>query len=109
MTRAPPHASRAVRQYGFGHLRSSQPWRATSQAGSQMSKVCVPGGQVPLRTLLLTSRYLSEQRKRGFQSVGYLVVTPFKARHIASGRQRTASNDKSELQRNRSRRRTFRT
>src|SRR5665647_799824 len=30
---------------------------------SQMSKVCVPGGQVPLRTLLLTSRYLPEQRK----------------------------------------------
>src|SRR5450631_487495 len=43
-----------------------------------MSKVCVPGGQVPLRTLLLTSRYLPEQRKRGFRSVAYVAVKQFK-------------------------------
>jgi hypothetical protein len=36
----------------FGRLRCSEPWRRSSYAGSQMSKVCVPGGQVPLRTLV---------------------------------------------------------
>jgi hypothetical protein len=57
MTRSP-----AERGY-FGRLRCSEPWRHSGLAGSQMSKVCVPGGQVPLRTLLLTSRYLSHYRE----------------------------------------------
>jgi hypothetical protein len=46
-----------------------------------MSKVCVPGGQVPLRTLLLTSKYPADQRKRGFQSVGYRAISSSNARH----------------------------
>ncbi len=53
MTRAPPPAiSRAVGTSGSGHLRCSEPCEHTCQAGSQMSKVCVLGGQVPLRTLV---------------------------------------------------------
>ena len=43
-----------------------------------MSKACVPGGQVPLRTLLLTSRYLSEQRRHEFQSLAYVAAMKFK-------------------------------
>jgi len=46
-----------------------------------MLKVCVPGGQVPLRTLFLTSRYLSDQRKRDFQSVGVWTILRPSARH----------------------------
>gem|GEM_PF-6420007 len=39
------------------------------------------GVQVPLRTLLLTSRYPADQRKRGFQSVGYRAISSSSARH----------------------------
>ena len=39
----------------FGHLHCSKPCRHSSYARSQMSKVCVPGGQVPLRTLVRVS------------------------------------------------------
>src|ERR1019366_7202247 len=55
-----------------------------------MLKVCVPGGQVPLRTLLLTSRYLCEQRKRGFGAWRTLRLCRSKRRHIASDRQLTS-------------------
>src|ERR1019366_8029482 len=56
MTRAPPPAmSRAVGPNGSGHLRCSEPCEHTCQAGSQMSKVCVSGGQAPLRTLVRVS------------------------------------------------------
>ena len=47
MTRAPPHDSRAVGEYEFGHLALLTSLEGDFQAGSQMSKVCVPGGQVP--------------------------------------------------------------
>src|SRR5450759_2774001 len=61
-----------------------------AQAGIQMSRMCVPGGQVPLRTLLLTSKYLSEQRKRGFGAWRTLRLCRSKRRHIASDRQLTS-------------------
>src|ERR1035437_4566156 len=60
-----------------------------SQESSQMSKVCVPGGQVPLRTLLLTSRYPADQRKRGFGAWRTWRLCRSTPRHIASGRQLT--------------------
>jgi len=46
--------------------------------------------QVPLRTLLLTSRYLSEQGKRGFGAWRTWRLCRSKRRHIASDRQRTS-------------------
>ena len=48
------------------------------------------GVQVPLRTLFLTSRYLSEQRKRGFGAWRTWRLCRSKPRHIASGRQLTS-------------------
>jgi hypothetical protein len=49
-----------------------------------MSKACVPGGQVPLRTLPLTSRSRPDQRECGSWSVAYLAILTFKARNGAA-------------------------
>jgi len=53
MSRTPPVTDhRPLRLRTFALLRALRTHR---QAGSQISKVCVPGGQVPLRTLVRVS------------------------------------------------------
>src|ERR1035438_579644 len=50
MSRSP--AARTVAAMRFRAFALLRALRTHRQAGSQMSKVCVPGGQVPLRTLV---------------------------------------------------------
>ena len=50
MSRSP--AARTVAAMRFRAFALLRGLRTHRQAGSQMSKVCVPGGQVPLRTLV---------------------------------------------------------